>query len=847
MLPAQAKAPAKPAAADKPTSKKTSLSGSETDVSTSTENLSQEERYVIKHTARQEPQGQEKQEPADGLAPHPGRQLSLDNASSYNTLIIHANGEEGLEPWASLSPNRLSSLRDSYISAASSHSKASLPSSSASSSPTLCGGGGLGGLQGETREINEIPADYLSKSRVLKHLAKEMKQDAKGGGGGGARRLLVLDVSPERHARLLAHRYSTPVQRSPPPAPLQGRLALSRSQPDLTQQQEQAKPRRRLELVLPESEMVQLLVNETAYLKAELEMCLRKVAKSQKLEEEVANIHRSHQELMQSSERREKLERAARQRLQEDNRLLRQQYELLLAQVERGPEASAAAEVAVLKCELAKRESALAAASAQTKELLACRERQELELAAQRATLHEQRKHMHILETALNNAQATVLRLEHECRKRQLHEQRLLHLQTSLDTQLAANDKLEAQLDALRRDKGEKGDESELRQLLREREERVLSLEKEVAQWQQWYVDESAFRQAVIEAASMPKEGKMAAAAQAALDKSQQQQQQQSERRICEDKIRQLDQLHAAQRRLADVEATAQQLESKVAEKDAMIKVLQQSMRASPHHHLHRQPSPSPIGSMMLSNASSTTLASYPRALSAARASSAGLAFQRSPSVAADYGGSSGAASTTSSSAHLVSSAAKTTAAGGGSTLGRSFSDDAHSLDEQLHTLDSQVLGGRVLCCFSGLYNRGVAARKEGLSQPLLAGVKRRPPAGIGALGGGGGGSLPPTPPPPLQGGAAPRASSLHERSDILILEKQGRASQRQRRSSAGSQSSDSASGLARPPAAPAAPASAGYHRLDRSSSKESLHSSSRLRHSACRLAHQPPNYRIQL
>lgn len=40
----------------------TSLSGSETDVSTSTENLSQEERYVIRHTARQEPQGQEKQE-----------------------------------------------------------------------------------------------------------------------------------------------------------------------------------------------------------------------------------------------------------------------------------------------------------------------------------------------------------------------------------------------------------------------------------------------------------------------------------------------------------------------------------------------------------------------------------------------------------------------------------------------------------------------------------------------------------------------------------------------------------------------------------------------------------------
>jgi hypothetical protein len=36
-----------------------SLSGSETDVSTSNENLSREERYVLKHTARVEPQGEE--------------------------------------------------------------------------------------------------------------------------------------------------------------------------------------------------------------------------------------------------------------------------------------------------------------------------------------------------------------------------------------------------------------------------------------------------------------------------------------------------------------------------------------------------------------------------------------------------------------------------------------------------------------------------------------------------------------------------------------------------------------------------------------------------------------------
>jgi hypothetical protein len=65
-----------------------SLSGSETDVSTSNENLSHEERYVIRHTARQEPQGQE------NLS---SNRSSLDvSSSSYNTLIIHGVGDE---PW----------------------------------------------------------------------------------------------------------------------------------------------------------------------------------------------------------------------------------------------------------------------------------------------------------------------------------------------------------------------------------------------------------------------------------------------------------------------------------------------------------------------------------------------------------------------------------------------------------------------------------------------------------------------------------------------------------------------------------------------------------------------------
>lgn len=44
----------------------------------------------------------------------------------------------------------------------------------------------------------------------------------------------------------------------------------------------------------------------------------------------------------------------------------------------------------------------------------AINERQEIELAAQRATLEEQRTHIQILDKALNNAQEKVLKLEEE-------------------------------------------------------------------------------------------------------------------------------------------------------------------------------------------------------------------------------------------------------------------------------------------------------------------------------------------------------------------------------------------------------------------------------------------------
>jgi len=91
------------------------------------------------------------------------------------------------------------------------------------------------------------------------------------------------------------------------------------------------------------SEMIQI-VQENSALKLELERCYNKVAKTQKLEQEIANVHRVHEDLAASCERREKLERAARLKLQNDirrlnemNRAYKDQIDLLNMQTDSPP------------------------------------------------------------------------------------------------------------------------------------------------------------------------------------------------------------------------------------------------------------------------------------------------------------------------------------------------------------------------------------------------------------------------------------------------------------------------------------------------------------------------------
>ncbi|XP_029176914.1 uncharacterized protein LOC114945006 [Nylanderia fulva] len=782
-----------------------SLSGSETDVSTSNENLSNEERYVIRHTARQEPQGQENQQQSPSRSSShkeniPNIQGNLHNnrnslkeslnGSNRNSLKESLNGSNRNSLKDSINGSNRNSLKDNLSNRSVGSNRSSLDVSTSSYNTLIihnanddsswipsgrlsgmvrehadvgylyCDGNGKGHTNSPTmqslsnlphedyvhehssgggcQEITDIPDDYLSQSQVLKHLAKEVKVPSYTNNGdslemrlgemrirdGGKQSDSEYENRPSCYISTLL-----PFNKQKFLGPTE-KLTISRSQPDLSKvlredlyltrmrsPRPQTKGREEVERETAEvwqpSEMIQLIIQENNALKLELDRCYSKVSKSQKLEQEVTKVHRAHEELAASCERREKLERAARLRLQNDcrrlselNRALRDQIDLLSTRTD------SPSIIQSMRKELSQHEVLISQFLSQNKELTAAKERQEIELAAQRATLQEQRTHIDILDTALTNAQGNVVRLEEECRKKQMYVERVNQLQRALSSLQASSDRreeterqLRGQLEKELREGGGgggggNGNEqtsngetiADLKRRLRERDEKIMSLEGDVAKWEQRYLEESALRQAAIDAASLPKDAKIAA-----LEKTSQD----AEKLIAEarsEKMRHMDEVHAAQKKLADLESRMKDLESKLAERDAMIRVLQK--------HTYDK----------VDSSSSSGVGSYPAAHSSHSSTSADhhTALTSTPElVSSVLGGGSGYGSTGS---YGVTDSYKYRKQG-------SFEQTNKSLDDQLKELDSQLLSKRALCCFPGFSNPGTASRKGKIPKPLLAGV----------------------------------------------------------------------------------------------------------------------------
>lgn len=290
-----------------------SLSGSETDISTSNENLSNEEKYVIRHTARQEPQGQENQQASNRSSLRdslPSNRSSLDvSSSSYNTLIIHSAGDEPwtgkqsrdmTSPYATIT-GRNSGVREDYLPHQTSNlydPKLSPNQKRSSASPRTSFDGNTRIYDTGVQEITEIPDDYLSQSSVLKHLAKEVKVPSPKSD------ISFFDNPPPEYPKWAD---KSPLQAAVHRNNITNeKMTLSKSQPDLSKvgvpkpasdfdgfrrgvsaPRPPTKGREESETgggeLWPSAEMVEILIKENSALKIELENCYKRVAKTQKV------------------------------------------------------------------------------------------------------------------------------------------------------------------------------------------------------------------------------------------------------------------------------------------------------------------------------------------------------------------------------------------------------------------------------------------------------------------------------------------------------------------------------------------------------------------------------------
>uniref|UniRef100_A0A2M3Z0W2 Angiomotin C-terminal domain-containing protein n=1 Tax=Anopheles braziliensis TaxID=58242 RepID=A0A2M3Z0W2_9DIPT len=618
------------------------LSGSDTDVSTSNENLSREERYVLSH-ARVEPQGEENLQgnvtPVNELQ---GRYIGdkfSSNTSSDSTRYATPTGGSS----RSISESRTGTMYSASMGGGGGGGPGAGPGNDGSSNrSSMVGGGGGGGSNrnslkepnsnrssmdvsqssyntliihddiyggagmtgsgvsareyagspppymkkerprsyGEAcqvvmQEISEIPEEYLSQSHVLKHLAKEVKLLP--GSTGGVRSTRSASLARDTMASEGKQRGHGPRQHQqqsgssivstdggsdckkhlagdpdhPGQAPGQGGNGKlkSKSQPDLS----------RLYDIEPEE--LEALVKENHLLKQQLNNCYLKVAKSQKLEQEIANIYRVHEELVQSCDRRERLERAARTRLQQDcrrlqelNRAFRDQVEVYQSQLHASSDHQLGrTQQDVLISQLVN----------QNKSLVDANRRQCIELQAQNATLEEQRIHINVLDTALK-------RLEEECRQKQVYVERCAQLQHALQSLQNASERREQAERKLRIDyehdlppnrsgSSSTGSETDnLKWQLREKDAQIMRLEAECSKLEQRNLEESNVRNV----------------AKLAMERNSQE----TERILAEakqEKIRYLDEAHAANRKVTELQTRLKLVENRLAEKDAMIRAYQ--------------------------------------------------------------------------------------------------------------------------------------------------------------------------------------------------------------------------------------------------------------------------------
>ncbi|XP_061606806.1 angiomotin-like protein 1 isoform X5 [Phyllopteryx taeniolatus] len=236
---------------------------------------------------------------------------------------------------------------------------------------------------------------------------------------------------------------------------------------------------------------------------------------------------------------------------------------------------------------------------AKNKETMREKEKLEMELNVLHSTTEDQRRHIEIRDQALNNAQAKVVKLEEELKKKQVYVEKVERMQQALAQLQAACEKreqlehrlrtrLEKELESLRMQQRQGGTQNNgvvqseysvtaLMEHLREKEERILALEADMTKWEQKYLEESVMRQFALEAAASVASQRDTSVAMLSHSPSS------SYDTSVEARIqKEEEEILMANRRCLDMESRIKNLHAQIIEKDAMIKVLHQRSKKEP-------------------------------------------------------------------------------------------------------------------------------------------------------------------------------------------------------------------------------------------------------------------------
>uniref|UniRef100_A0A8D2KXQ4 Angiomotin like 1 n=1 Tax=Varanus komodoensis TaxID=61221 RepID=A0A8D2KXQ4_VARKO len=509
-------------------------------LASSTENLVPEDPQMVQQSARQEPQGQEHQgdsaamEKQSRAAPP---QQNSEELPTYEEAKAQSQFFRGQQPSAVGRPTlaransgqahqdeALKELKQGHVRSLSERiMQLSLERNGAKQHPPAVGrskGLKAGGPPpapnaGKGMDLRGPPPDYPYKSKqVVSPVSKAqehggffndqhpgMLQEA------GKPSFLAMPT-PQPHSPMSsqASSLSGPAHLAAlAPLPM---ATASQSLPATPPNQPPQLPPDAFTIVQRAQQMVEMLSEDNEALQKELEGYYEKADKLQKFEIEIQRISEAYEDLVKTTIKRESLDKAMRNKLEGEIRRLHDFNRDLRERLETATRQLASREFDGHEDKI-------------TEEHLKEKEKLEMDLTAMRLTSEEQRRHIEVLDQALNSAQAKVIKLEEELRKKQAHVEKVEKLQQALTQLQAAYEKreqmerrlrtrLERELEALRLQQvrvnmGGGGTEYNipaLMELVREKEERILALEADMTKWEQKYLEESAIRHFAMNAAA---------------------------------------------------------------------------------------------------------------------------------------------------------------------------------------------------------------------------------------------------------------------------------------------------------------------------------------------------------